>query len=59
MVAPDTPAQFSLPHSPVAKARVMVLAPFATRSSVRDFALPDTFVDTTLVFQSMSIPVSL
>src|ERR1700734_916725 len=32
IVAPVAPPQFSLPHSPVAKANVMVLCPAAVRS---------------------------
>ena len=35
IAAPCTPAQFSLPHSPVAKASVIALPPAAERSLVR------------------------
>src|SRR5271155_945421 len=44
MAAPPTPAQFSLPHSPVAKASVMVLSPAVARSLASAAADPDTFV---------------
>jgi hypothetical protein len=56
---PSTPAQFSLPHSPVAKASVTVLPPFAVNSLGRAVAVPDTSVDATFVFQFMLMLVSL
>jgi hypothetical protein len=38
IAAPGTPPQLSLPHSPVAKVRVMVLPPLAGRSLARGVA---------------------
>src|SRR5271170_512866 len=59
IAAPCTPAQFSLPHSPVAKARVMVLPPADWRSLASGCAEPDTIVVMALVFQFMLMLVSL
>src|SRR5580704_13635871 len=44
IAAPCTPAQFSLPHSPVANASVIALPPAATRSLPRGVAEPLTVV---------------
>src|SRR5580658_4327570 len=52
-VAPSTPAQFSLPHSPVANASVIVLSPAIVRSLARAVGEPETFVWMTFVFQFM------
>ena len=59
MAAPCTPPQFSLPHSPVAKASVMVLPPLAVRSVASAVGAPETLVEMTLVFQFMLMLVSL
>jgi hypothetical protein len=58
-VAPDRPAQVSLPHSPVAKARVTALAPCLPSSVGSGVTVPETFVEMTFVFQFMLMPVSL
>src|SRR5271165_6940051 len=57
--APATPPQFSLPHSPVANARVIVLPPAAVRSLASPVADPETAVEITFVFQFMLMLVSL
>ena len=59
IAAPCTPPQFSLPHSPVAKASVTVLAPAPVRSTASVVGDPDTLVEMTLVFQFMLMLVSL
>ena len=59
IAAPCTPAQFSLPHSPVANASVMVLPPAATRSLASGVAEPLTVVVMAFVFQFMLMLVSL
>src|SRR3954451_18510621 len=59
IAAPCTPPQFSLPHSPVAKASVTVLPPAPARSVPSAVGAPDTFVEMTLVFQFMLMLVSL
>src|SRR6185295_11739315 len=59
IAAPGTPPQLSLPHSPVANARVIVLLPFAGRSLTSGVAVPGTIVEMTLVFQFMLMLVSL
>src|SRR6478735_10671315 len=59
IAAPGTPPQFSLPHSPVANASVIVFAWFATMSSTSGVRVPGTIVEITLVFQFMLIDVSL
>ena len=59
IAAPGTPPQFSLPHSPVAKASVTVLPPLAARSAAMPAREPDSIVEATLVFQSMLMLVSL
>src|SRR5271154_1056358 len=59
MASPPTPAQFSLPHSPVANASVMVLSPAAVKSLARVAGPPDTLVWMTLVFQFILMLVSL
>ena len=59
IAAPGTPPQFSLPHSPVANASVIVLPPARARSSTSGVRVPDTIVEMTLVFQSMLMLVSL
>jgi hypothetical protein len=59
IAAPCTPAQLSLPHSPVAKASVMAWPPLAGRSLASGVAEPDTSVVMTFVFQFMLMLVSL
>ena len=59
IAAPGTPPQFSLPHSPVANASVIVLAPLAVRSVASAVGAPLTLVVMTLVFQFMLMAVSL
>src|SRR4051794_17614708 len=53
IAAPCTPPQFSLPHSPVAKASVIVLPPAPVRSVASAVGAPPTLVVMTLVFQFM------
>src|SRR4051794_17192053 len=59
IAAPCTPPQFSLPHSPVAKASVMALPPAPVRSVASAVGEPPTLVVMTLVFQFMLMLVSL
>ena len=59
IAAPATPPQFSLPHSPVANARVTVLPPAPLRLDPSGVAVPDTLVEMTFVFQFMLMLVSL
>src|SRR3954464_15605672 len=53
IAAPCTPPQFSVPHSPVARASVTVLPPAPARSVASCEGVPETLVEMTLVFQFM------
>src|SRR5690348_14700594 len=57
--APATPPQPSLPHSPVANAKVSVFKPELEASAVIAVMLPETAVLMRLVFQSSEMLMSL
>jgi len=59
VAAPSAPLQFSLPHEPVAKASVTVVAPRALMSVPMSRVEPETLVRITLLFQSKASHVPL
>ena len=58
-LAPAVPAQLSLPHSPVAKARVTVFSPAAASSVAMGVKVPVILVEMTFVLKFILMLVSL